>query len=136
MRIDVADLIERCKRWRLHGDDPATGVDCWWITREIVRRRWPDMPLHELPITDDEIVAAIELGPPAGTWKKVGETSAAASRAGDLVFGRRPEDGFPFTLGVVDDVARKCGTALPGIGACIRNTRDIPGIVAVYRRTA
>lgn len=134
MRLDVSDILESCKLYRAFGTDPATGTDCLYVARQVVRRRFPGMPDHELPITEDQILEAIDIGAPAGPWSKVGETSAAATKLGDLVFGKKP-DGSPFVMAVVDEVGRQCLTSMPMIGACVRSTRHVAGIVAVYRRS-
>lgn len=126
--IDLRDL--EGLRYAPGGTDPATGVDCLWASRKALERVWRDFEPGELPITPEEIEAA--LAPAAShtaEWREV----PRATRLGDLIHGHLA-DGHAYIAVLVDESGGVAITANPKRGVFLCPVRRLQGVRAVHRR--
>ena len=79
------------------GRDPNRGVDCAWVTLQILDGAGLACTEAELGISDD--YGALELAP--ARWERVGDTAAAARVAGDVIVQDPTGQGVGSHLAVI-----------------------------------
>lgn len=130
--IDIEDLLGT--KYLLGGRDPRSGLDCLATSRLVLERIYPDFAPGELPVHPDEVAAVLaNVDAGAHRWRRVGTSSSAADRVGDVLHGIRA-DGRAYVAVLVDDVGRIAVTAMPVGGVQRLAVWKIHGVQAVYRR--
>jgi hypothetical protein len=136
VKIQLEDLLRI--PYLSGGTDRAKGLDCLSASRAALERIFPDLSPVEFPATSEEqaiaIVHANDSGcSNVGQWARVGDNVSAATKLGDVIYGRRI-DGEAFVAVLVDPVGRVAFSAFPGSGTIRIAARKLAGVTAVYRR--
>lgn len=116
------------------GSNPKTGVDCRWVTREVLRRlrgSIAENALPPLPLTAEEAQAWLDREVERN-WELVGRRWRDASRCGDVLL--TSASGAPhLSVVVVDTNPRLVLTATKNRGVMAAPLRSLVGALSVYR---
>lgn len=130
-RMEFEDLIGL--RYRFGGRDPRTGIDCLWISGQVLRRIFPNLDPSELPADGTEAEALMERADRgAHIWRLV--PKGMSLLRGDLLYGLRGSEHAAYCGVIVDPCGPLLMTAMPEHGSIRIPLRRLRGLQAVYRR--
>lgn len=134
LKVDVSHLVGL--PYRLGGVNPREGVDCLWTARAALELIFEDLETFEFPLSEDEVEVMLTRVRAGETrWDKIGESAAAARKIGDVIHGLG-EEGRLYVAVVVDQVTPLALTADAKRRVHVRPLRRLPGVQAVFRRSA